>query len=65
MKKTSNPKQVSEKKKKYLTERRSFEDLPDLFIPFRFNIMHDYPLVVNHRLYKIRNTRAKRILKQR
>jgi len=60
MKKTSNQKQVSEMKKKYMTERRSFEDLSDLFIPFRFNIMQDYPLVVNHRLYKIRNTRGKR-----
>lgn len=60
MKKTSNQKQVSEMKKKYMTEKRSFEDLSDLFIPFRFNIMQDFPLVVNHRLYKIRTTRGKR-----
>ena len=62
MKKTSNQKQAAEIKKKYLTERRYFEDLPDLFIPFRYNIMQDYPIVVNHRLYKIRNTRGKRTL---
>lgn len=62
MKKTSNKKQDSGRKHKSQAEKKFIEELPDLFIPLRFGQIQEYPVVVNQRLYKIRNTRGKKFL---
>ena len=62
MKKTANQKGVSVTKQKINNDRKLFEFLPELHIPFSFDFMPDYPLVFDRRSIPDRKTDRRKTL---